>query len=89
MLKDSSAQTKTNTRLTVPGKFEEGDWVLFYHKELGDRTLCSGWTEPHVVVKKLGDANYRLQTKPDGPTKVVHVDNLMIHKTFQIGLQKD
>ena len=51
---------------TVPRKFEEGDWVLFYYKQLGDRTLCSGWTGPHVVVKKLGDANYSLQTKPDG-----------------------
>jgi len=68
---------------TVPRQFKEGDWVLFYRKQLGDRTLCSGWTGPHVVVKKLGDANYRLQTKPDGPTKIVHVDNLMIHKTME------
>ena len=36
-----------------------------------------------MVDKKLGDANYRLQKKPDIPTKVVHIDKLMIRKTVE------
>ena len=66
---------------TVPRQFEEGDWVLFYRKQLVDKRLTSGWTGHQVVVKKLRNTNYRLQRKCNGPTKVVHIDNLMIHKT--------
>jgi hypothetical protein len=69
---------------TVPRQFSEGDWVLFYQKRLASQTLTSGWTGPHVIVRKVGDSTYRIQTKPGGPIKVVNVDNLMIHCTTHV-----
>jgi hypothetical protein len=64
---------------TVPRQFLEGDWVLFYHKRLASQTLMSGWNGQHLIVSKVGDSTYRIQTKSGGPTKVMNVDNLMIH----------
>jgi hypothetical protein len=66
---------------TLPRQFKEGDWVLFYHKRLASQTLTSGTTGPHVIVRKIGDSTYRIQSKPDRPTIVVNVDNLMNHVT--------
>jgi hypothetical protein len=65
-------------------QFKEGDWVLFYLKRLANQTLTSGWTGPHVIVKKVGDSTYKIQSKPEGSTKVVNVDNLMPHVTREI-----
>jgi hypothetical protein len=77
-------QKRIHDSNTVPRQFKEGDWVLFYHKRLANQTLTSGWTGPHVVVKKVGDSTYKIQSKPEGPTKVVNVDNLMPHVTREI-----
>jgi hypothetical protein len=77
-------QKRIHDSNTVPRQFNEGDWVLFYHRRLANQTLTSGWTGPHVVVKKIGDSTYKIQSKPEGPTKVVNVDNLMPHVTREI-----
>ena len=55
--------------------------VVLRQKQLAEKILNSGWTGPHMAVKMLSDATNRLQVKPNGPIKVMHVDNLMIHNT--------
>ncbi len=43
------------------------------------QTLSSGWTGPYVVIKKVSVIDYyRIQLNPTWPSKVVHVDQLIL-----------
>ncbi len=47
------------------------------------QTLSSGWTGPFVVTEKVSVVDYRIQMKPTGPSKVVHVDQLVLDPCHQ------
>ncbi len=64
-------------RNTVPHHFNKGDWVIYWHKPTAMQTLSSGWTGPFVVIEKVSVIDYRIQN-PTGPSKVVHVDRLIL-----------
>ncbi len=42
------------------------------------QTLSNGWTGPFVVTGKVSVVDYRIQLKPEGSSKVVHVDQLWL-----------
>ena len=75
----AARQRRIHDEETAPRAFREGDFVWFYEKRLGSRPLCMGWTGVHVITQKLGPANYRIQRREGGKSKVVHVDNLRLH----------
>ncbi len=47
------------------------------------QTLSSGWTGPFVVTEKVSVIDYRIQLHPDGPSKVLHVDQLILDPCHQ------
>ncbi len=47
------------------------------------QTLSSGWTGPYVVIEKVSVVDYRIQMTPTGPSKVVHVDQLILDPCHQ------
>ncbi len=47
------------------------------------QTLSSGWTGPFVVTEKVSVVDYRIQLNPTGPSKVVHVDQLILDPCYQ------
>ncbi len=70
-------------RDTAPRHFKKGDWVIYWHKPTAMQTLCSGWTGPYVVIEKVSVVNYRIQLNSTGPSKVVHVDQLILDPCHQ------
>ncbi len=47
------------------------------------QTLSSGWTGPFLVTEKVSVVNYRIQLNLTGPSKVVHVDQLILDPCHQ------
>ncbi len=47
------------------------------------QTLLSGWTGPFVVTEKISVIDYRIQLNPIGPSKVVHIDQLILDPCHQ------
>ncbi len=47
------------------------------------QTLSNGWTGPFIVTEKVSVVNYRIQMNPAGPSKVVHVDQLILDPCHQ------
>ncbi len=47
------------------------------------QTLSSGWTFPFVVAEKVSVVDYRIKLCPDGSSKVVHVDELILYLCHQ------
>ncbi len=47
------------------------------------QTLSSGWTGPFVVTEKVSVVDYRIQLRPDGSSKGVHVDQLILDPCHQ------
>ncbi len=70
-------------RDTAPCHFKNGDWVIYWHKPTAMQTLSSGWTGPYVVIEKVSVVDYRIQLNPTGPSKVVHVDQLILDPCHQ------
>ncbi len=70
-------------RETTPHHFKKGDWVIYWHKPTAMQTLSSGWTGPFVVTEKVSVVDYRIQLNPIGPSKVVHVDQLIRNPCHQ------
>ncbi len=68
---------------TAPRHFKKGDWVIYWHKPTAMQTLSSCWAGPYVVIEKVSVVNYRIQLKPTGPSKVVHVDQLILDPCHQ------
>ncbi len=67
---------------TLP-HFKKGDWVIYWHKPTAMQTLSSGWTCPFVVTYKVCVVNYRIQLNLTGPSKVVHVYQLILDRCHQ------
>ncbi len=83
-LEDAAVRQKMYyDRDTTPRHFRKGDWVIYWHKPTAMLTLSSGWTVPFVVTEKVSVVNYRIQLRPDGPSKVVHVDQLILDPCHQ------
>ncbi len=70
-------------RDTAPHHFKKGDWVIYWHKPTAMQTLSSGWTCPYVVIKKVSVVDHRIQLNPTWPSKVVHVDQLILDPCHQ------
>ncbi len=47
------------------------------------QTLSIGWTGPFVVTEKVSVVGYRIQMNQTGPSKVVHVDQLILDPCHQ------
>ncbi len=47
------------------------------------QTLSNGWTGPFVMTEKVSVFDYRIQMNPTGPSKVVHVDQLILDPCHQ------
>ncbi len=47
------------------------------------QTLSSGWTGPFIVTEKVSVVDNRIQLHPDGSSKVVHVDQLILDPCYQ------
>ncbi len=47
------------------------------------QTLSSGWTGPYVVIEKVSVIDYRIKLTTTGPSKVVHVDQLILDPCHQ------
>ncbi len=47
------------------------------------QTLSSGWTGPFVVTEKVSMVDFSIQLHPEGPSKVVHVDQLILDPCHQ------
>ncbi len=47
------------------------------------QTLSGGCTGPYVVTEKVSVVDYRIQMNPTGPSKVVHVDQLILDPCHQ------
>ncbi len=70
-------------RDTTPHHFKKGDWVIYWHKHTAMQTLSSGWTGLFIVTDKVSVVDYRIQMNPTGPSKVVHVDQLILDPCHQ------
>ncbi len=70
-------------RDTAPRHFKKGDWVIYWHKPTTMQNLSSGWTGPFIVTEKVCAVDYRIQLRPDEPSKVVHVDQLILDPCHQ------
>ncbi len=70
-------------RDNAPRHFKKGDWVIYWHKSTAMQTLSSGWTGRYVVIEKVSVIDYRIQLNPTGPSKVVHVDQLILDPCHQ------
>ncbi len=64
-------------------QFMKGDWVIYWHKPTAMQTLYSGWTGPYVVIEKVSVVDNRIQLNPTGPSKVEHVDQLILDPCHQ------
>ncbi len=79
----ANRQKKYYDRDTTPRHFKKGDWVIYWHKPTAMQTLSSGWTGPSLVMEKVSVVDYRIQMNPTGPSKVVHVDQLILDPCHQ------
>ncbi len=70
-------------RDTAPHHFKKGDWVIYWHKPTAMQILSSGWTGPFVVTEKVCVVDYMIQLNTDGPSKVVHVDQVILDPCHQ------
>ncbi len=70
-------------RSTTPHHFKKRDLVIYWHKPTAMQTLSSGWTGPFVVTEKVSVVDYRIQLNPTGPSKVVHVEQLILDSYHQ------
>ncbi len=68
---------------TSPHHFKKGDRVIYWHKPTAMQTLSSGWSCPFVVTDKVSVVDYRIQMNPTGPSKVEHVDQLILDPCHQ------
>ncbi len=57
--------------------------TIYWHTLTAMQTLSSGCTGPFVVNEKVSVVDYRIQMNPTGPSKVEHVDQLILIETFQ------
>ncbi len=69
-------------RNTAPRHFRKGDWVIYWHKLTAMQTLSSGSTGPNVIIEKVV-IDYRIQLNRTRPSKVVHVDQLILDPCHQ------
>ncbi len=67
----------------MPRHFKKGDCIIYWHKPTAMQTLSSGWTGPFVVTEKVSVVDYRIQMNPTGPSKVVHVYQLILDPCHQ------
>ncbi len=81
--KAANRQKMYYNRDTSPCHFKKGDWVIYWHKPTAMQTLSSGWYGPFVVTEKVSVVDYRIQMNPTGPSKVVHVDQLILDPYHQ------
>ncbi len=70
-------------RDTAPRHFKKGDWVIYWHRPTAMQTLSSGWTGPFLVTERVSVVDYRIQLHSEGPSKVVHVDQLILDPCHQ------
>ncbi len=70
-------------RDTTLHHFKKGDWVIYWHKPTAMQTLSIGWTGPFIVTEKVSAVDYRIHLNPIGPSKVVHVDQLILDPCHQ------
>ncbi len=70
-------------RDTTPRHFKKGDWAIYWHKPTAMQILSSGWTGPFVVTEKVSVDDYRILLNPIGPSKVVHVHQLILDLCHQ------
>ncbi len=70
-------------RDTTPRHFKKGDWVIYWHKPTAMQTLPSGWTGSFVVTEKISVVDYRIKLNSIGPSKVIHVDQLILDPCHQ------
>ncbi len=70
-------------RDVTPRHFKKGDWVIYWHKPTAMQTLSNRWTGPFVVTENVSVVDYRIQLHPEGPSKVVHVDQLILDPCHQ------
>ncbi len=47
------------------------------------KLLSSGWTGPFIVAEKVSVVDYRIRLHPDGSSKVVHVNQLILDPCHQ------
>ncbi len=47
------------------------------------QTLLSGWTSSIVVTEKVSVVDYAIQLRPEGSSKVIHVDQLILDLCHQ------
>ncbi len=74
---------KRYDRGIAPHHFKKRDWVIYWHKPTAMQTLSSGWTSPFIVTEKVFVVDYRVQLNSTGPSKVVHVDQLILDPFHQ------
>ena len=61
---------------TLLRQFKQGDWVWVFWPP-GDRTkLGRGWSGPYLVIKKLGEVNYRVQESQNRREITLHIDHM-------------
>ncbi len=70
-------------RDTTPRHFNNGDWVIYWHNPTAMQTLSSGWTCQFVLTEKVSIVDYRIQLNQTVPSKVVHVDQLILDPCHQ------
>ncbi len=84
MFERCSCQTKDVLwQDTAPCHFKKGDWVIYWHKPTIMQTLSSWWTGPFIVTENVSVVDYRVKLSPTGPTKVVHMDQLILDPCHQ------
>ena len=59
-------------------KFPIGTWVWYYYPPKAQQKLGRGWTGPYLVVETITDVNFRIQEKPGGRTRIVHMDQIKL-----------
>ncbi len=69
----------------VTAPHQRGDWVIYWHKPTAMQTLSSGWTGPFVMTEEVSVVDYRVQLNTTEPSKVVHLDRLILDPCCQDG----
>ncbi len=70
-------------RDTTPCHFKKGDCIIYWHKPTAMQTFSCGWTSLFIVIEKDSVVDYKIQLNQTGPSKVVHVDQLIIDPCHQ------
>ncbi len=79
----ATRQKRYYDRDTALRHFKKGDWVIYWHKPTAMQTLSSGWNGPFVVIEKVSVVDYRIQLNSTGPSKMVHIDQLILDPCHQ------